>query len=139
MRERAENQTDNQTDNRSAKRSSLPFLVLAYGCVGVGALGVVVPLLPTTPFLIVAAWAAPKGSPKLDRWLREHPRYGHMIAAWRHERAVPDRAKVLAVVLLMLSWLVLWLGGLGATGLTGLAVFFCVVAGFVLSRPRPSI
>jgi uncharacterized membrane protein YbaN (DUF454 family) len=127
-----------QVAERSGLTSRMPFLVLAYGCVGIGALGIVVPLLPTTPFLIVAAWAAPKGSPKLDRWLREHPRFGETIAAWRHERAIPVRAKALAVVLLMFSWLVLWLGGLGLPALAGLAIFFSLVAGFVLSRPSPS-
>ncbi len=115
-----------------------PFLILAYGCVGIGALGVVVPLLPTTPFLVVAAWAAPKGSPRLDQWLREHPRFGAIIAAWRHERAIPRRAKFVAVVMLMFSWLVLWAGGLAWPALIGLAVFFSLVAGFVLSRPCPS-
>jgi uncharacterized protein len=116
----------------------MSYLTLAYGCIGAGALGLIVPLLPTTPFLIVAAWAAPKGSPTLDRWLREHPRYGRMLAAWREERAVPVRAKAMAVLLLAFSWLVLWLGGLGSIALVGLGLFFCLVAGFVLTRPNPS-
>ena len=115
----------------------LAYLSLAYGCVGLGTLGLVVPLLPTTPFLIVAAWAASRGSPRLDRWLHQHPRYGQVIRAWKQERAIPVRAKWLAVILLIFSWVVLWLGGLAPAFLAGLTLFFCLVAGFVLSRPSP--
>lgn len=91
--------------------SRMAWRCLAYGCIGLGTAGLVVPLLPTTPFLLVAAWAAPKGSPRLARWLWEHPRLGPTLHAWQSQRAVPRRAKRLAAGLLVLSWLVLWLGG----------------------------
>jgi uncharacterized protein len=111
---------------------------LAYGCIGLGTAGLVVPLLPTTPFLLVAAWAAPKGSPRLARWLHEHPRLGPTLHAWREGRAVPRRAKRLALVLLLASWLVLWAGGAGPTVLTLTAVLFGGVATFLLTRPDAS-
>jgi uncharacterized protein len=123
---------------RNSRLVRMPWLLLAYGCVGAGAMGVIVPLLPTTPFLLVAAWAAPKGSPKLDRWLHEHPRFGPSIIAWRRERAVPARAKKVAVALLLMSWVVLWAGGMPAVGLVGFGLFFSLVATFILTRPTPS-
>ncbi|PMR74601.1 YbaN family protein [Billgrantia endophytica] len=115
--------------------SRLAWRILAYGCIGLGAAGLVVPLLPTTPFLLVAAWAAPKGSPRLARWLWGHPRIGPILHAWKSQRAIPRRAKRAAVALLVMSWLVLWLGGAlpAVLGLT--ALMFCCVAAFVLSRP----
>ncbi|AMD00749.1 YbaN family protein [Halomonas chromatireducens] len=108
---------------------------LAYGCIGLGAAGIVVPLLPTTPFLLVAAWAAPKGSPRLARWLWQHPRIGPTLTAWQEQRAIPRRAKRLAVVLLAFSWLVLLLGSAPPMVLALTALMFCCVATFVLTRP----
>ena len=113
----------------------MPYLLFAYGCAGIGAAGVVVPLLPTTPFLILAAWAASKGSPRLLRRLVRHPVYGPILKAWKKERAIPRRAKILACVLLVFSWAVLVFGGVSGLVLAGVSVFFLLVAGFVLSRP----
>lgn len=115
--------------------SRFAWRALAYGCIGLGTAGLVVPLLPTTPFLLVAAWAAPKGSPRLARWLWQHPRIGPTLHAWQEQRAVPRRAKRLAVMLLMFSWLVLWLGGAPSGVLALTAVIFTGVVTFVLTRP----
>lgn len=115
--------------------SRLAWSGLAYGCIGLGTAGLVVPLLPTTPFLLVAAWAAPKGSPRLARWLDEHPRLGPTLHAWRERRAVPRRAKRLALVLLVMSWLVLWAGGAGPMVLALTGLLFTGVATFLLTRP----
>ncbi len=115
--------------------SQLLYMMLAYGCVGFGAAGVVVPLLPTTPFLLVAAWAATRSSPRLRWWLYRHPRYGPSIRAWQRHRAIPAAAKLTACILLAFSWVTLWVLGLDRLVLTGLTVFFLAVASFILTRP----
>jgi hypothetical protein len=115
--------------------SRIAWSGLAYGCIGLGTAGLVVPLLPTTPFLLLAAWAAPKGSPRLARRLHDHPRLGPTLHAWREQRAVPRRAKRLALVLLLISWLVLWVGGAAPVVLALTGLLFCGVAGFLLTRP----
>ncbi|PMR69522.1 YbaN family protein [Halomonas heilongjiangensis] len=115
--------------------SRLTWSTLACGCIGLGTAGLVVPLLPTTPFLLVAAWAAPKGSPRLARWLWEHPHLGPTLHAWREQRAVPRRAKRLAWGLLASSWLVLWLSGAPLPVLALTAALFCGVGTFLLLRP----
>ena len=115
----------------------LPYLVLAYACIALGAAGVVLPLLPTTPFLLVAAWAAPKASPRLDAWLHQHPRFGPILTAWREERAIPKRAKWLACVMLLASWLVM----LATTSLPWVpiatGILFVCVGTYVCTRPTP--
>jgi uncharacterized protein len=114
------------------------YLGLAYVCIGLGAAGVVLPLLPTTPFLLVAAWAAPKGSPRLDAWLRGHPRFGPHLRAWHEERAVPTRAKWFACALLFASWTVLFLTTRSHWVPLATAPLFAAVAMFICSRPVPS-
>lgn len=115
-----------------------PFAALAYFFVGVAFIGVVVPGLPTVPFLLLAAWAASRGSRRLHDWLYRHPRFGPSLAAWRDERAISRRSKVSAVVLLLASWLLLlWQVGDGRV-LFALALLFTAVSAFLLSRPEPS-
>ncbi|MCE8013802.1 hypothetical protein BZY95_14370 [Billgrantia desiderata SP1] len=113
----------------------LGWRMLAYGAIGLGTAGLVVPLLPTTPFLLVAAWAAPKGSPRLARWLWHHPRLGPPLRAWHEQRAIPRRTKPVAIALLALSWLVLWLGGAPGFVLGTTAAIFGCVATFIVTRP----
>jgi uncharacterized protein len=119
-------------------RSRLPYLLIAYAGVGLAAAGVVLPLLPTTPFLLVAAWAAPRGSPRLDAWLQSHPRFGPLLRAWREERAISVRAKRLAFGLLLASWSVLAATAPSPWIPIAVAPLCAAVALYVATRPVPS-
>jgi uncharacterized protein len=119
----------------TASPRRLAYLCLAYGCVGLGAAGIALPLLPTTPFLLVAAWAAPKGSARLDAWLHNHPHFGPPLHAWHEQRAVPRRAKWLACLLLLSSWLILWLTTDSPLVPVITGILFLSVAAFLLTRP----
>lgn len=106
-------------------------------CIGLGSLGIILPGLPTTPFLLLAAWLAARSSPRLHAWLFNHRWFGPPLRHWADERAVSVRAKVFAVLLLIASWLLLaWrTQGPWMPVITG--VLFTVVATFLLTRPTP--
>ncbi|WP_404377798.1 YbaN family protein [Vreelandella aquamarina] len=115
--------------------AQLAWNVLAFLSIGLGVAGIALPLLPTTPFLLLAFWAATKGSPRLANWLYYHPQLGLYLQAWHTQRAVPKRAKLTAVVLLIVSWLTLLLSGASALLLGMLALLFALVGAFILTRP----
>ncbi|HYJ97968.1 MAG TPA: YbaN family protein [Burkholderiaceae bacterium] len=68
-----------------------------------GLVGIFVPLLPTAPFVLLAAFCFSRGSERCERWLLEHPRFGPLVRDWRERRAVPLRAKQLATVMMALG------------------------------------
>ncbi|GGC98130.1 YbaN family protein [Halopseudomonas salina] len=108
---------------------------LASVFLGLGALGVVLPGLPTTPFLLVAAWAGSRGWPALEARMLEHPRYGSMIRNWRERRAVPRRAKWLASVMMLASAIMLWLVPVPLLLSAGGNAILLSVAFWLWSRP----
>lgn len=72
-----------------------------------GFIGAILPGMPTTVFLILAAWAASKGWPKMDAWLLNHPKYGATLKAWRENGTVPRRAKWIASIMMLCSSIIM--------------------------------
>lgn len=68
-----------------------------------GIVGIFVPLLPTTPFVLLAAFCFSRGSLRCEAWLLNHPRFGPMVRDWRANRAIPLRAKQLATVMMAIG------------------------------------
>lgn len=85
------------------------FLGFGWLSVGLGIIGIILPILPTTPFLLVAVWAFSRSSPELAEKLRNHPRAGPYIRAWQDHGAIPVLGKVLAVS--MMSVMGIYLAG----------------------------
>lgn len=114
------------------------FLLLAWLCAGLALAGVLLPGLPTVPFLLLASWAASRGSPRLHAWLHRHRRFGPLLRDWEAQRAIGRKAKVAAVSMLALSWCVLAWRVDHALILVLLAGLFAAVAAYVLTRPAPA-
>lgn len=106
--------------------------LIAFGC---GLAGVVLPLVPTTPLMLLAAFAFARSSPRLHRWLVGHRRFGPMIRDWQEHGSIGRRAKVLAVVAMAATFAGSWLAGFGAMVLAIQAVTLGLAGTFVLSRP----
>ena len=70
------------------------FLACGHVFLAVGVIGVFVPLLPTTPFLLLAAWCYSKGSEAFESWLINHKYLGPPVVAWRLHRVVRPGAKI---------------------------------------------
>ncbi|MGZ7881672.1 YbaN family protein [Acinetobacter soli] len=68
-----------------------------------GIIGAILPGMPTTVFLILAAWAASKGWPEMDAWLLNHPKYGPTLRDWRAHGTVPRKAKWIASIMMLIS------------------------------------
>lgn len=117
------------------RRRRLVYRAVGWTAVALAAAGAVLPLLPTTVFLLVALWAFARGSPEWADWLRANRRFGPYIRDWEERGAIPARAKALAVVMMAAS--LAWLGwtthSLLLTGGVGLVLI--AVAGFILTRP----
>lgn len=80
-----------------ANRATRPlYFVFGWLCVAFGVLGIALPGLPTTVFLLMALWSFSKSSPRFRDWLINHPLLGPFISDWRNHRIVPKKAKYAA-------------------------------------------
>ncbi|MDZ3996089.1 YbaN family protein [Pseudomonas sp. Teo4] len=94
-----------------SKLSRLLYAILAYVSLGIGLVAIVIPGLPTTEFILLAAWAATRSSPRLSAWLENHRVFGPILHNWRNGKVIQRRAKVSATIsmlvcaILMLTFL----------------------------------
>ena len=83
----------------------MKYLYIILGTISLilGIIGIVVPLLPTTPFLLLTAWFYFRGSPRLYNWLLNQKHLGPYIRNFRENKAIPLRAKIVSVSLLWIT------------------------------------
>jgi uncharacterized protein len=103
---------------------------------GLGIIGAVLPLLPTVPFLLLAAFCFARSSDRLHGWLLHHPTFGPAIQNWRDHGAISRRAKRLATVSILAAFSLSVALGLGPKILTAQAITLGLVSLFIWSRPE---
>lgn len=114
-------------------------LWLAFGfiCLGAGIAGIVLPLVPTTPFLLLAAFAFARGSTKVHDWLVGHPRLGPPIAAWREHGAISRRVKWMSAAAIVAIFAISVALAVPGYVLVIQGVVLAGVATFIWTRPLP--
>ena len=112
-------------------------LILAYFFLALAFIGVILPGLPTVPFLLLTAWFAAKGSERLHRWLYAHPHLGKLLIDWEQQGAVSRSSKLMAIILLTASWGIMYLRTNNFWLMAGLAFLFIAIIAFLVSRPKP--
>lgn len=127
------------THHRAPRDSRLPrpmWLALGCGLVALGIVGALLPLLPTTIFLILAAGCFARSSPRLEAKLLDHPRFGPGLRAWRAHGAIPARAKLLACLGMAFGYALFWWTVRPSVTIDVLvAATMAGCAAFVLTRP----
>lgn len=79
------------------------YLILGWFFVAIGLIGAFLPILPTVPFLILAAACFSRGSERAYAWLLNLPVYGRAVKKWQETRSIPLRAKILSTLILIVS------------------------------------
>jgi uncharacterized protein len=114
------------------------YIYLAFGwfSVGLAVMGIILPILPTTPFLLVAVWAFSKSSPELAERIRNHKTFGPFVRDWQDGGVIPLKAKILAMAMMTAASGYLWFYS-RAPGWAAIAAIAAMVAAgvYILSRP----
>lgn len=119
------------------------LILLGLSFVGLAVLGVFLPVLPTTPFLILASACFVRSSPRLNAWLLRSRLFGPMLRDWQEQRRVRRHVKLIAAtVLVVIVTLSAWLGQLSGPWLAVLVVLALIGLTVVLrlpEQPRPTV
>ena len=115
------------------------WIVLGWLFVLLGFIGALLPVMPTTIFLILAAGCFARGSPRLEAWLLGHKRFGPTLVAWRRDGAIGRRAKVMACGGIAVGYALFLVGarpGVALALLVAAAMAGC--AAYIVTRPAPA-
>ncbi|MFC1507661.1 YbaN family protein [Pseudomonadota bacterium] len=80
------------------------LVIFGWLCLVLGVIGIFLPLLPTTPFLLLASACFMRGSPRMNAWLHKHPQFGPVLTNWHENRAISPTVKRRGNITIVLSF-----------------------------------
>lgn len=86
-----------------AKTKRLLYMIFGWTMFILGFIGAFLPVLPTTPLMILALWGFSNGSESVHNWLYNHPKFGPSLQQWDQHRVIPFKAKMTAVIMMSIS------------------------------------
>ena len=102
--------------------------IIGWLAVALGTLGVFLPLLPTTPFILLAAWCFARSSPRFHQWLLYRSWFGGYLRHWQQYRAMPRGAKPRAIAMIVATFAIsLWLVKLTWVRIMLLVILACLL------------
>lgn len=111
------------------------YLTIGGFFVGLGVLGAVLPVLPTTPFLLISLWAFSKSSVRLETWLLTHKHFGPKLRAWKSHRVIPLPAKLAAWGSMLASLTLMIVARRSWLAIGGAASVMAIGAIYIATKP----
>ncbi len=112
------------------------YMLSGWISVGLGVVGIVLPILPTVPFLLLAAFCFAKSSTDAHLWLINHKYFGPPILGWQQNGCIRRPAKLMASICILLAFFVSLAFGVAWWALTLQAFVLICVSIFIWSRPE---
>jgi len=111
------------------------WLSIGYISVGLAFIGALLPLMPTTVFLLIATYAFTRSSKRLHAWLLSHKQFGPLINNWQKHRAIENKTKIKAVSVMAATFVLSLILGASALILVIQLAVLGTVALFIITRP----
>lgn len=111
------------------------WLVIGLISLALGIAGVMLPLLPTTPFVLLSAFCFARSSPRWHDWLMRHPGFGPLIRNWQQHRAIAPRAKLVSVASMAGVFGMSFVVGAPGSVIIAQAVILPITALIIVTRP----
>jgi uncharacterized protein len=112
------------------------YLGLGWFCLGLAFLGIIMPILPTVPFVLVAIWAFSRSSPQLAEKIRSHKTFGPLVRAWQDHGVIPPLGKAIAVLMMTgMGFYLLRFSPVPQWAALVVCAVMVAVAAYILSRP----
>lgn len=129
---------DRYSSEASTGLTRLGWQLLTWVCIALAVVGALLPGLPTTVFVLIAAWSASRCSPRLRRWLEEHRLFGPRLKNWETGGYIDRRTKWAASTGMLIALLLILLFIHHPWGLALALAFLATGASVVWSRPEPT-
>lgn len=110
-------------------------MALGFFCVGMAYIGIIVPGIPFSIFLVIAAWAFAKSSPRMHSWLYNHPWFGSFLTNWTEKKVFPTRGKYAMILVMASSLAFLWFTTENVKAVMWSGGFMLLVAGWAWRYP----